>query len=98
MRSSQGHLNDVCKHSRFESLKRREYSLGNISYLGLFNVNQPVPLFSCLCICSLRVLPLQSDRGLFRDQAFDAAKMCEENNGDHSNPNNGNIHNNGNLE
>ena len=40
VRSSQWHIKDVCKISRFESKKRREHSSGNT--FGLFYVNQPV--------------------------------------------------------
>ena len=41
MRSSQGHIEDVCKISRAESKKRLGHFAGEIK-LGFFNVNRPV--------------------------------------------------------
>ena len=60
MRSSQGHIEDVCKISRFESKKRRRHSPGR--KFGFFNVNQPVTASSLLTVSpprSCRFAPLQ---------------------------------------
>ena len=70
VRSSQGHIKDVSKNTQSESKKRVELT-GEYTW-GFYNVNQPVPLFSCF-MYSLRVFSLHSHWSLFLDQAFDPA-------------------------